>query len=51
MIKRKSTANIFANLEKKGESVVHGSHSLNSSVSAKMLGSKAFQKSKVKDSG
>lgn len=54
MVKRKSTTNILSNtLEKKSDQLHHGSHSLNNSVSAKMLlaGSKALQKIKIKDSG
>lgn len=54
MVKRKSTTNILANtLERKSSHLHHGSHSLTNSVSAKMLlaGSKAFQKTKLKEAG
>jgi len=52
MMKRKSTTNILSNLnDKKADNLHHGSHSLNNSISAKMLaGSKAYHK-KIKDGG
>lgn len=51
MIKRKSSANLMMGNEKKIESLQHGSNSLTSSISAKMLaGSKVYQKSKLKES-
>ena len=52
MVKRKSTTNILSNInEKRFDGHNHGSHSLNNSISAKMLaGTKAYHK-KMKETG
>jgi hypothetical protein len=51
MIKRKSSANLISDNEKRIENLQHASHSLSNSISAKMIlaGSKAFNKIKTKD--
>ena len=52
MVKRKSTTNILSNInDKRLEHMNHGSHSMNNSISAKMLaGTKAYHK-KIKETG